>query len=83
MFSAYRVRPPLLESSMSSFYLKNVPPLERTIRIFVGVSIAIGAIFYLSGWAGWLVAASAVGIAISGLVGFCPACAAFGRKARQ
>ena len=57
MFSAYRVRPPLLESSMSSFYLKNVPPLERTIRIFVGVSVAIGAIFYLSGWAGWLVAA--------------------------
>ena len=68
---------------MSPFYLKNVPPLERVIRICIGLAIAIWSVSSVGGLPGWLIGAGAVGIAVSGLVGFCPACAMFGRKLRR
>jgi hypothetical protein len=68
---------------MSPFYLKNVPPFERVIRICIGLAVAIGSICSIGGLPGWLIGASAAGIAVSGLVGFCPACAMFGRKLRR
>ena len=65
---------------MSPFYVKNVPSGERIARVIVGLAISGWAVASLGGWLGWLVAASAAGILISGLVGYCPACAMFGRK---
>jgi hypothetical protein len=68
---------------MSPFYVKNVPPVERVVRLCAGLAGTVVSVSFLGGWPGWLVGASAVGLAISGIVGFCPACAMFGRKLRS
>ena len=65
---------------MSAFYVKNVPGWERVLRIVAGSGAAAFALYSIAGPMGWLLAASAAGIAISGLVGFCPMCAMVGRR---
>lgn len=62
------------------FYVKNVPGWERFVRIILGVIGAVLFIALLKGVAGVVGALAAIGIAISGLVGFCPACAMVGRR---
>jgi hypothetical protein len=62
------------------FYVKNVPTWERVLRVVAGV-LAVWAAFQLAGGvAGIVLAASAAGIVVSGLLGFCPMCALVGRK---
>lgn len=61
-------------------YVKNVPTGERILRVVVGAAAAGAAVVMVGGTAGWLLAASAVGLVMSGLFGFCPACAMVGRK---
>jgi uncharacterized membrane protein len=63
------------------FYTKNVPGWERLVRILMGVA---GLAFAAANWSG---SAPAMGIgimaamlAVTGLVGFCPMCALFGRR---
>jgi hypothetical protein len=62
------------------FYVKNVPGWERVVRIILGIVGATLFIGLLKGVAGMIGALAAAGIAISGLVGFCPACAMVGRR---
>ena len=62
------------------FYVKNVPGWERVVRIILGVIGAVLFIALLKGVAGVVGALAAIGIAISGLFGFCPACAMVGRR---
>ncbi len=62
-----------------AFYAKNVPMWERAIRILVSLAVVVVALSLASPW-NWVVAASAVGFAVTGLVGFCPACAMVGRR---
>ena len=45
-----------------------------------GSGAAAFALYSFAGPMGWMLAASAAGIAISGLVGFCPMCAMVGRR---
>jgi hypothetical protein len=63
-----------------SLYVKNVPSWERLLRILIAAVAVVVALFALEGIARPLVAASAVGLALSGLLGFCPACGMLGRK---
>lgn len=65
------------------FYVKNVPTLERVLRVAAGLAVAGWALFALPGPLGWGVAAGAVGLVISGLLGFCPACAMLGRRLKN
>lgn len=65
---------------MSAFYVKNVPVWERVLRVLVGLVVAGVALVALPGLTGWLVAGSAMGVVVSGLVGFCPMCAMVGRR---
>nr|WP_314860688.1 DUF2892 domain-containing protein [uncultured Undibacterium sp.] len=59
---------------------KNVPVWERIIRIIAGAT-AVGASFYfLSGTIAIVAALSAVGISLTGLVGFCPMRAMVGHR---
>lgn len=66
------------------FYLKrNLPAWERALR--AAGAIALLAAAWLSGIpAGsalfWLLIAGAATLAITGVLGFCPACAMLGRK---
>lgn len=65
-------------------YVKNLPLWEQLLRIGAGVALAAYALMSMGGTLGWVIAASGVGIALTGIFGFCPACALAGRRlARQ
>jgi len=62
-------------------YVKNVPPVERVIRVLMGVGLLAGAVLWLGPNAkGWIVGAMGLMAAMSGLIGWCPMCAMAGRK---
>jgi len=62
------------------FYVKNLPNWERALRAGAGLAVAAWSWLSLDGQAGAWLALGAAGLALSGLVGFCPACAMLGRK---
>lgn len=62
------------------FYVKNVPTWERALRVVIGLAVAAWGVLALGGLWGTVLALSAAGIVLSGLFGFCPACAMVGRK---
>ena len=62
------------------FYVKNVPTWERVLRVIAGLAAALWGVLALGGLWGGVLALSAAGIMLSGLFGFCPACAMVGRK---
>jgi hypothetical protein len=65
---------------MSAWYVKNVPVGERVLRVAVGLGGAVAAVLLVPGVLGWVAGASVAGLALTGLVGFCPLCAMVGRK---
>jgi hypothetical protein len=62
------------------FYVKNLPGWERWLRVGSGIAMAGYALLRVGGIAGWILAACGVGIALSGVFGFCPMCALAGRR---
>jgi hypothetical protein len=62
------------------FYVKNVPTWERVLRVLAGLAVVAWSVMALGGLWGTVAALSAAGLVLSGLVGFCPACAMVGRK---
>lgn len=67
------------------FYLKhNLPGWERALRIMLGLCGACAAFLLMpTGVMMWLAIASGVGFALTGVVGFCPACALLGRRLKE
>lgn len=65
------------------FYVKNVPIWERVLRVVAGLAVAAWGVPALGGLWGAVLALSAAGVVLSGLFGFCPACAMAGRKLGQ
>jgi uncharacterized membrane protein YjjB (DUF3815 family) len=66
---------------MSSFvYVKNVPPVERGLRIVFSLAVAAFAVGRLASPWSFILAASALGFTVTGFVGFCPLCAMVGRR---
>ena len=65
---------------MSSLYVKNVPPVERVVRVGVAIAtVAVALVLLKAPWS-YLVAASSIGFSLTGFLGYCPACAMVGRK---
>lgn len=66
------------------FFAKNLPMLERVIRIAMGFGLILSGMLYFQGGLGSLwglfSAVSGVGAIVTGFLGFCPACAMVGRK---
>jgi hypothetical protein len=62
------------------FYRKNMGPKERVARLAAG-GLMVGCALALVGISpmGWLLAGSGVMTIVTGLVGFCPACAIVAR----
>ena len=60
-------------------YRKNIYAWEQWLRVLVGVLMVAGSLWFL-GWP-WnlLVAVSGAGLAVTGVFGWCPACAMVGR----
>lgn len=65
----------------TALYFKNVPLFERVVRVVMGVAMAALplAVGRLAG-ALPLTVTMGAGIAMTGFVGFCPACYLVGRK---
>ena len=65
-------------------YTKNVPPVERTLRVLVGFAlIALGLVGMKGTPLGYILAASGVVALLTGFVGFCPMCALAGRRIQE
>ena len=65
-------------------YQKNVPAWERWMRIVVGVVLVGYALFgAVSPLLLVVLIASAAVVVVTGMVGFCPACALVGRKLKD
>lgn len=62
-------------------YVKNVPTMERVIRILMGLGLLGGALTWMGATpTGWTLGGIGMMAALSGLVGWCPMCAMAGRK---
>lgn len=61
-------------------YVKNLPMWERSLRIGLGTAAAAYAVLNIGGVLGWAIVAGGVGAALTGIFGFCPACALAGRR---
>lgn len=64
-------------------YIKNLPLWERLLRIGVGTVAAAYAALSVGGVLGLAIAAGGIGAALTGIFGFCPACALAGRRLKQ
>ena len=62
------------------FYRKNVWAWEQLVRLIAGAVMIGGGLLYLIGWPGYAVAATGLYVALTGVFGYCPACAMIGRK---
>lgn len=67
----------------TAFFVKNVPGWERGIRIVVALAIIFLSTIFLSSPWNWIVALSGAGFGLTGVIGFCPACALVGRRLAQ
>jgi hypothetical protein len=62
-------------------YVKNVPGWEQALRLVMGIGLGAAAIYHFGSTPiGWGVGAAGVMAVMSGLLGFCPACALVGRR---
>jgi len=57
---------------------KNLGRPHQLIRIALGLGTAVVAVTALNGLAAWSVAAAGLAFALTGVVGYCPACAIAG-----
>lgn len=64
-------------------YVKNLPVWERSLRIGLGMAAAGYAVVSLDDISRWAVALGGVGVALTGIFGFCPACALAGRRLKR
>ncbi|MGY2488493.1 YgaP family membrane protein [Cupriavidus sp. CP313] len=73
----------MLSFLRSALYVKNVPKGERAVRIVAALAIVIGALSAVAAPWNWILVAAGGGLGLSGLIGFCPACALVGRRLQQ
>jgi hypothetical protein len=64
----------------TAFYAKNLPSRERVLRVVLAGIVAALALLFLPAPSSWALAISALGFSVTGIVGFCPACALVGRR---
>ena len=63
--------------------LKNVPSWERMLRIGAGIGLGVLGVVLIADTLlvlGIVFTASGAGLAVTGMIGWCPACAMVGRK---
>ena len=65
-------------------YRKNIYQWEQGLRIVAGAAMAGWGLFFAGGsLLGYLIAASGAFLAVTGFVGWCPACAMVGRRLKE
>jgi hypothetical protein len=69
---------------MSMFYVKNIPTWERVLRSLAGVALIVfGVVQFGMTTSGFVVIGIGIMAAVTGFVGFCPACALVGRRLKS
>jgi hypothetical protein len=68
------------EQGAEMLYRKNVFAWEQVVRLLAGAAMVGGGLWGLPGWPGYLLAAAGLYTALTGVFGYCPACAMVGRK---
>ncbi|HEV2504532.1 MAG TPA: DUF2892 domain-containing protein [Mesorhizobium sp.] len=66
-----------------AFYRKNIGSLHQVVRIVIGAVAAFAALVWLAAPVSYLGGIAGVGLALSGLLGYCPMCAATGLGRRR
>jgi hypothetical protein len=61
-------------------YRKNVYAWEQVLRLIAGVAMIAGGFAWQAGWPAYLLAGAGLYAALTGVFGYCPACAMIGRK---
>lgn len=65
----------------TAIYMNNVPPFERVLRVlFAAAGVAASFVYFSDPLLQWTGVGSALGFALTGVLGFCPACYLAGRK---
>lgn len=64
-------------------YVKNLPWWERLLRLGAGMALAVYIGMTIDDVSGWLGIMTGAGFALTGLFGFCPACALAGRRLKK
>jgi Protein of unknown function (DUF2892) len=67
----------------AAFFVKNIPAWERVLRVAMAVAAALVALNVLAAPWAWAMASAALGFGVTGIFGFCPACALVGRRLRK
>jgi Protein of unknown function (DUF2892) len=74
-------RRPMHEFFRIAIYTKNISALERVLRLLGALASIAGAILLWSHpWLSWIAVGSGVMLALTSVLGFCPACYFAGRK---
>lgn len=66
-----------------AFYRNNIGRAQQVLRIVVGAAVVILGLVMFPGYWSWLAVASGIGLALTGFIGWCPACAVAGIKRGQ
>ena len=61
-----------------AFYRNNIGSTQQVVRIVLGAAAVVAGMAFLPGPWNWLAAASGIGMALTGFIGWCPACAMAG-----
>jgi hypothetical protein len=64
-------------------YRKNIYRWEQWLRVVVGAGAIVFGLALIGGAAGYAVAAAGAMLAVTGIVGWCPACATVGRRLKE
>jgi hypothetical protein len=70
----------IMSFAKTVFFVKNVCPVERALRVLGSAAVSAVALVSLSPPWNWTIAGSAVAFALTGIFGFCPMCALAGRR---
>lgn len=61
-----------------AFYRNNIGRAQQVVRVVAGAAVAILGLVMLPAPWNWLAAAAGIGMALTGFIGWCPACAVAG-----
>lgn len=68
----------------TAIYAKNIPAAERALRLVGALGATGAALWYVSEpWQRWVAGGSALMMALTAVVGFCPACYFAGRRLKS
>lgn len=61
-----------------AFYRRNIGREHQVARLVLALGLVAAGFLLFSGMAAWAIAVTGIGMATTGIVGWCPACAVAG-----